>query len=315
MVRRPHLLAAVVLAGLLWLGVFPAAPPWEQGCSAAPSALPNLLTSSAALAAEAKPPPPPASTTSPVTGAAPAEAARNPLDNLIRFLAGGLLAGVLWSALFGYPFSSYWPDRPSPLGLLDLSVLAVFCYLGYVAVKTALHRNHGPPAPSCPSFLRCRTAAPLTVTVAPEAEPGLRDIAASDPTFALAAFGEFARQVMANLHNAWNQQDLAALTDEVGGEVLDYLRMGLKMMNLREEISRLEDLHLTRLEVTAAGREDDRDFIALKVEGQVMDYILQKSSYKLVSGSLTYPAEVRESWRFERRCYPGSWKLTDIQDY
>jgi predicted lipid-binding transport protein (Tim44 family) len=53
----------------------------------------------------------------------------------------------------------------------------------------------------------------------------------------------------------------------------------------------------------------------LKVEGQVVDYILQKNSYKLVSGSLTYPAEVRESWRFERQSDQRSWKLTDIQDY
>lgn len=152
------------------------------------------------------------------------------------------------------------------------------------------------------------------MTVAPEAEAGLGDLAASDPAFDLGAFGEFARQVMANLHHAWNQQDLATLIDEVSGEVLDYLRMGLKMMHLREEVSRLEDLHLTRLVVMAAGCENERDFITLQVEGQVMDYILQKASYKLVSGSLTYPAEMRESWRFERRRHQGSWKLTDIQD-
>lgn len=52
------------------------------------------------------------------------------MDNLVRLLAGGLLAGMLWSTLFGYPFYSYWPDRPFPLGLLDLSVLAAFCYWG-----------------------------------------------------------------------------------------------------------------------------------------------------------------------------------------
>ncbi len=315
MVRRPHLFAAMVLAGFCWLGIFPAAPSWEQGRAGLSLFLLKMSLPAPALAAEARPAPHPAPAKQTASSATPAPAPQNPLDNLVRLLAGGLLAGLLWSKLFGYPFYSYWPDRPFPLGLLDLSVLAAFCYLGFLVIKKTIHRNHGPPAPPCPSFLRCRSPGPLTVTVAPEAEAGLGDLAASDPAFDLAAFGEFAHQVMADLHIAWNQQDLAALTERVSGEVLDYLRMGLKMLNLREEISRLEDLRLTRLVVIAAGRENERDFLTLKVEGQVMDYILQKSSYKLVSGSLTYPAELRECWRFERQGNQISWMLTDIQNY
>lgn len=237
------------------------------------------------------------------------------MNNLVRLLAGGLLAGLLWSVLFGYPYHSYWPDHPMPLGLLDLSVLAAFGYLGFSVLKKIINGDHGPPAPPCPAFLRGRSAAPPTVSVAPEAEPGLKDITASDPAFEVGAFSELARRVMLNLHNAWNQQDLAALSEEVCTEILDYLNMGLKIMNLREEISRVEDLHLTRVVVIAAGQEDDKDFIGLGVEGQVMDYILQKKSYKLVSGSMTYPAEVRECWRFERRSGTGPWKVTDIQNY
>lgn len=314
MVRRPYLIAAVVLAGFWWLGIFPVALSWEQGRSSAPSALLHHVTFSEALAAEAKPPPYPVSATPPIKDSAPAEKAPNPLGNLIRLLAGGLLAGVLWSALFGYPFYSYWPDRPLPMGLLDLSVLAAFCYLGFLVIKKTLGRNHSPPMPSCPSFLRCRSAGPVKLTVSSEAEFGLGEIVACDPAFDVSAFGEFARQVMTHLHNAWNQQDLESLNDEVGEKILEYLRMGLKIMDLREEVSRLEDLHLTLLEVTLAGREDDKDFIILKAEGQVMDYILQKSSYKLVSGSLTYPVQLKEFWRFERSNDPGSWKLADIQD-
>jgi predicted lipid-binding transport protein (Tim44 family) len=315
MIRRPYLSKAVLLAGFLWLGVFLAAPPWEQGRTSLPSGLLNLPTPSPALAAEAKPPRPPVSEKRPAPAATPAQATQNPMDNLVRLLAGGLLAGMLWSVLFGYPFYSYWPDHPFPLGLLDLSVLAVFCYLSFLVIKAAIQRNHGPPANSGPAFLSCRTAVPLTVAVDPEAKQGLSEISAADPVFALCAFGEFARRVMLNLHKAWNQQDLAALTGEVSENLLEYLGMGLKMINLREEISRLEDLRLTRLVVTEAGQEGDKDFIALRLEGQVLEYILQKCSYKLVSGSLTYPVEVRECWRFERRREEGSWKLTDIRDH
>jgi predicted lipid-binding transport protein (Tim44 family) len=315
MVRRPYLSKAVLLAGLLWLGIIQAAPPWEQGRTGPPSFLLDILVASPALAAELKQPQKPALESRPAQTTNPSSVTQNPMDNLLRLLAGGLLAGVLWSVLFGYPFYSYWPDKPWPLGLLDLSVLAAFFYLGYLVLTSAFRKNQETPAPPCPAFLKCRDSDPLTLTVDQEAEPGINDIAASDPDFDLAAFGEFAHRVMLNLHAAWNRQDLEALKDEVEEDLLEYLRMGLKIVSLREEISRLEDLHLRRLVVTAAGQEGDKEYITLWLEGEVMDYILQKSSYKLVSGSLTYPIRARESWRFERRRGQKPWKLMDIQDH
>jgi hypothetical protein len=200
------------------------------------------------------------------------------MSNLVRLLAGGLLSGVLWSVLFGYPFYTYWPDRPWPLGLLDLSVLATFFYLGYLVVKTTIRGGYQPPAPTCPVFLRCQKTSPLTLTVNQGAEPGIQEITAADPAFDVQAFGVFARRLMENLHAAWNQQDLEGLNGEVGEDLLAYLCMGLKILNMREEISRLEDLHLNRLEVTAAGQEGDQEFIVLSLEGELMDYILKKSS-------------------------------------
>jgi predicted lipid-binding transport protein (Tim44 family) len=314
-VRRPYLYKAVLWAGFLWLGIFLAAPPWEQGPPGASFGLWGVRLSSHALAAEAKEPQRPAAANPPADGSIPDKASQNPMNNLIRLLAGGLLAGVLWSMFFGYPFYTYWPDRPWPLGLLDLSVAATFCYLAYLAISSAVRGRRKPPPPPRPAFLKDPKAPPLTVSVSEAAEPGVKDIAAADPGFDLAAFSAFAYQVIKRLHAAWNLQDLDALKAEVGEALLEYLAMGLMILNLREEISRLEDVHLERLELTAAGREGDKEFISLAVEGQVTDYTLQKHSYKLVSGSLTYPATLRELWRFERRGSQEPWKLTDVQDH
>lgn len=313
--RRPNLdkVKAAFLAVFLWLVMLPAAPPWDQGGTGASSMCPGISLSSPVLAAEPQqlhrlP------EKKPVQTSTPAIIDQNPWGNLIRLLAGGLLAGVLWSVLFGYPFYTYWPDRPLPLGLLDLSVLASFFYLGYAVIASALRGPRKPPEPSCPAFLKCRERAPATLTVNPEAEAGIQAIAAADPGFDLAAFGEFARRVMEDLHAAWNRQDLEALAGKVGEDVLQYLGMGLKIFHLREEISRLEDVSLRRLIVTAAGRESGLEFITVRMEGDVMDYILQKSSYKLVSGSLTYPSTLQEVWRFERGA-GQPWKLVDIEDH
>ncbi len=315
MVRRPYLFKTVFLAGLLWLGIIQVAPPWDQGWTGPFSSLLDILVASPALAAESKQPQKLALETRPAKTSPPTPAVQNPMDNLLRLLAGGLLAGALWSVFFGYPFYSYWPDKPWPLGLLDFLVLATFFYLGYLVLRSTFRKNQETSTPPGPAFLKCQDSGPLTLIVDREAEAGVKDIAASDPDFDLAAFGEFAHRVMLNLHAAWNRQDLETLQDEVEEDLLEYLRMGLKIVSLREEISRLEDLHLRSLVVTAASHENDKESITLRLEGEVVDYILQKSSYKLVSGSLTYPTTVRESWRFERRRGQEPWKLTDIQDH
>lgn len=236
------------------------------------------------------------------------------MDNLMRLLAGGLLAGLLWSVLFGYPFYSYWPDRPWPLGLLDLAVLAAFSYLGIRVLRSILQKNQTRPSCPIPAFLRGEHES-ITFTVNPEAETGIRDLAAADPDFDLAAFGEFARGVMLELHAAWNRRDLEGLREKVSDGLLEYLQMGLKLMDLRGEMARLEDLRLRRLTVTAAGQEGDREYLVLRLEGQVLDYVLQKGTYKLVSGSLTYPVPLRELWRFERPRGQKAWRLVDILDH
>lgn len=233
--------------------------------------------------------------------------------NLFRFLAGGLLAGCLWSVLFGYPFYSYWPNEPFPLGLLDLTVAATFLYLGYLAISQRLEARDLVGRP-LPRFSKPGNR-PVSLAVEEAAKPGLAEITARDPSFSLEAFGEQARSLIFDLHDAWNHQDVGPLRERLAENLLGFLQMGLKILGLRNEISRLEDLSLSRLAVVKAEGEGGRESITVQVEGQVMDYVLQRQSYKLLSGSLTYAMELKEYWLFERAGTDGGWRLKDILDY
>jgi predicted lipid-binding transport protein (Tim44 family) len=316
MIRRPDLLKAVFVAGILWLvTVQPALPRDQGGTGASSSHRTYTALANPGSASQSLQHPKSSFIHQKETASAAAETPLppQPIHNLVRLLAGGVLAGLLWSALFGYPYYSYLPDSPWPLGLLDLSAILAFFYLAYLFLKS-VSQNGRNRRPERPSFLDLINSGPARLTVREEAEPGLNEIAAADPDFDLAAFGDFAYGVINDLHAAWNRQDLDSLKGAVGEDLLGYLHMGIKIMNLREEISRLEDLCLNRLVVFAAGSEKEGEFITLLIEGQVMDYILHKSSHKLLSGSLTYPIDLRESWRFERVGGQGPWKLADIQD-
>ncbi len=46
----------------------------------------------------------------------------------------------------------------------------------------------------------------------------------------------------------------------------------------------------------------------------LVDYLLERRSFKLISGSMTYPERLQECWIFEREWGRLSWLLRDIQD-
>jgi predicted lipid-binding transport protein (Tim44 family) len=307
MARRPYLILAVLVFWCLAVqicavgraaGLMTAKPAWAGSTapSQASSAPGEVFGRAPRAAPSAKPP-----------------AADNPgLGNVFRFLAGGLLAGCLWSRLFGYPFYSYWPDEPFPLGLLDLTVVATFGYLGYLAVSRRLEsrmpqgftRRFSKPEPH-----------PVPLEVDEAAKPGLVHIAARDPTFTLEAFESHVRGLIHDLHGAWNRQDLEPLRPRLSGNLLGFLQMGLRILALRQEISRLENLMLRRLAIVQAEGRGQQESITVRFEGQVLDYVLQSGSFRLLSGSLTYPVELKEFWRFERSGPGGNWQLQDIVDY
>ena len=136
----------------------------------------------------------------------------------------------------------------------------------------------------------------------------------SDLNFDLQAFGEEVRLLLLELYEAWNREDLHGLNGRVRDTLLEYLQMGLKIMFLREEISHLEDLSLENITVTAAGVNDGKDFITVRFRGRLLDYVLDKSSGKLLLGSMAYPATFYEYWDLERPQGQSAWVLQDIRE-
>jgi predicted lipid-binding transport protein (Tim44 family) len=230
---------------------------------------------------------------------------------LMNFLAGGLLGGVLWSILFGYPLSLYWSLSNWRFGFLDLMALSTAVYVGY----RLLRPNHFPgEAKPVPGFRIQETMGPAVFTIKNEAGSGLAKFSHAAPAFDLQGFGEYARQMIFDLHEAWNREDLDKIKDRVTEPMLEALRVGLKIISLRGEISRVEDLALSQIIVEAASQGEGWDTITVRFQGLVVDYVLERRSFKLVSGSMSYPERLQELWIFERTRGQQSWLLADIQD-
>jgi predicted lipid-binding transport protein (Tim44 family) len=235
------------------------------------------------------------------------------MDRVVGFLAGGFLATRIWAHCFGYPSNLSWADAGWALGLLDL---AVFFLLGYVGARVAKRLRPGEEALIARRKLSPQPVEPGSppLKVHPRAETGLEEIRRITPDFDLAVFGDYARRFIGTLHNAWNRQELDTLDGQVDSQTLDFLRLGMKVLLLREEISRLEALQLNSLEVVEAGREGDRQFITLRLEGQVLDYVLHRLNQQILAGSFTAPASLSEDWCFARLSEEKIWRLQRIEE-
>jgi predicted lipid-binding transport protein (Tim44 family) len=243
----------------------------------------------------------------------PAPATLAGMDRVVGFLAGGFLATRIWAHCFGYPANLSWAEAGWALGLLDLAVLFL---LGYAGARVAQRIRPGEGVQIARRRLSPRPVEPGSppLKVHPRAESGLEEIRRITPDFDLAGFGDYARRFIATLHNAWNRQELDALNGQVDSQTLDFLRLGLKVLLLREEISRLEDLQLKSLEVVEAGRDGDRQFITLRLKGQVLDYVLHRLNQQILSGSFTAPASLSEDWCFARLSEEKIWRLQRIEE-
>ena len=232
-------------------------------------------------------------------------------QGLLKFMAGGLLGGLLCSLLFGYPASLFWSQGYLPFGFLDVVALSAAAYVGYRLLRPVGPKEAGI---AIPGFPMPESVAPAVFTINNDANPGLAKCFQTDTDTQVAHFVEYARLMIFDLHEAWNHEDLDKVKDRVTPQLQELLGMGLTLLNLRGEISRVEDLALTHIVVVMARQDDGRDVIAVSFQGQVVDYLLERRSFKLISGSMTYPERLQECWIFERQGAQSPWLLADIQD-
>jgi predicted lipid-binding transport protein (Tim44 family) len=315
MPRRPDLTKAILLAGLICLGVFLSSRGWCREGAGTPARFveagqvaPGISAPSFQLAAHQASP---GRQTRP-EGSAALNLPNQPLN--IKWLTGGFLGSLLCHYVYGYPLSYVWQEGLWPPGLLDILVLAALSYLGYTLYRRHTGGGHSAAVEPPPRFLWANNEAPPPFTVREEAWPGLAAIQELDRDFDVEAFGEETRQLLLELYAAWNQEIVNGLNGRVKESLLEYLQMGLKIMSLREERSYLEDMILDGITVTDARVDDGKESITVCFRGRLLDYVLDKASGKLLLGSMAYPATFQEYWDLERPRGPGTWVLCDIRD-
>ncbi len=262
--------------------------------------------------------------TQPFTQSRPSPTAQpSPMGGFWRSMAGGVLGGILGGMLFrslGFA-GGYGGGFGGGFGLFDLLLLAGIGYLIFWIVR----RNRTPQAATATGYYSRMPADSYGSTGAPAAtaerppvsgpedtELGLAHIRQMDPGFDEAAFREWCSDAFFRIQAAWMHRDLdkvrTLLTEEVQGD----FRKQIEEARAKRQINKLENITVRSVELTEAWQEQGQDYLTVRFLANLLDYTVDETTGKIVSGSDSEPVKFEEFWTWVRPVGPNSWRLSAI---
>jgi predicted lipid-binding transport protein (Tim44 family) len=233
-------------------------------------------------------------------------------------LAGGLAGGFLGSLLFGGlgHGAAGAGGGGGGIGFLEILLLGLGAYLLFRFIRgrkknaqpTAYQDNYTPPPYPQES--------PVAATPSPvqEVEAGLSHIQSMDARFDPAAFKDWVQDLFFKIQAAWENQDLGLVLPFLGPEIKEMFSRDLEEQKSRGQVNRLENIAVRSVDITEAWQEEGKDFITVFFYANLLDFVEDRKTGAVVSGSKVEPVKFREFWTFVRPVGGGNtWQLSAIQ--
>lgn len=237
-------------------------------------------------------------------------------------LAGGLLGGALGGMLFGSMFGMGGGSGMGILPLLLLGGVGYFFYKRFIKPPVAgTYQGYQPPGQAPGSFfsgiqpgvMGGVVPPPMTGALSGTLAEGLAMIRQTDPGFDENHFVEVASDVFFKVQAGWMRRDIASYRHLLGEDLAaDYERQFAEMRELGH-INKLESISVRKVEVVAAGKENDEDFVTVLFTANLLDYTVDEHSGALVEGSMTDPVKFAEEWTWARPVGTEAWKLEGLK--
>lgn len=221
-------------------------------------------------------------------------------------LLSGLAAGFLGAGLFGMlSGGGFFSGLGSFAGILGFLVqIAIVVLLARWLV--GFLRNQGPAMAMAGSSRGA--AAPRTQPPA----PGGGTAGAPPPVAIGPSDYQAFEQTLKAIQAAYGSEDLEALRHYATPEMVSYFGQDLNDNAAKGLVNRLGEPTLLQGDLAEAWRERDDDYATVAMRFSLTDAMVERTTGRVVSGSLDQPQEATEIWTFRRK--PGSrWMLSAIQ--
>ncbi|MBU4262060.1 MAG: Tim44 domain-containing protein [Proteobacteria bacterium] len=265
-------------------------------------------------------------TSSPTYTKPPAQSTTRPTSTptgggFMRGMAGGLLGGAIGGMLFGGLLSG-----GSGIGLLPILLfggIAFFIYRRFIssrqvpAYASCQQPMNGPGKifsgsmpggsdmqnpPPPPSFNSGGTLA-----------EGIAMIRRSEPDFDPDHFKEVAQDVFFQVQAGWMRRDISSYRHLLGQRLAGEYESHFADMRAKGHINKLESMAVRKVEVVAAGVDNNEEFVTVLFTANLLDYTVDEHSNAIVSGSNTDPVKFAEKWTWARPIGVEIWKLEGVE--
>lgn len=232
----------------------------------------------------------------------------SPSGGFLRGMAGGIAGGFLGSMLFGsMGHAAGGMGGGGGIGLIEILLFAGLAYFGFKWWKNrqqptaALgHVTQRHSVLDMDSHAAGRIGSPNSTPFQELAPAGIDSDTASDIFF--------------KVQGAWTRRDLSTLSNLLDRDMQETLGRDCDELKRNQQINRLENISVRRVEVTRSWLEDGQEFSTVRFTANLLDYTVNEKDGAVVDGSDSVPVKFEEDWTFAKpEGSYASWQLVGIR--
>lgn len=236
----------------------------------------------------------------------------------MRSLAGGLIGGMIGGMLFrSLGFGGDW--GAGGIGFFDIILIGLILYGIWWYIGK---RRREATAPAGAAYFRDATAVGQQTSLdkplfgqqaqGSDIDTGLGHIRQMDPHFDEERFKDQCMDNFFMIQGAWANRDLSAVRNLLTDEMSRIIQNDADELIKNRRINRLENIAVRVVEPIEAWQEAGNDFITVRFYANLLDYTIDETTGKVVSGSKTDPVKFEEFWTFTRPVGNNPWQLSSI---
>ena len=144
-------------------------------------------------------------------------------------------------------------------------------------------------------------------------DAAFRQMAERDASFSEQAFVGLAKENFIRFQNAWSTRDLEPVRDLMDKEIYAEVQRDIEGLRSEGKINKLDDVDVGNAEIVEAWNEEGFEFITVRYEASLCDYVVDERSGDIIEGSRTQRVNFAEHWTWARPEGPNAWFLSAIE--
>jgi predicted lipid-binding transport protein (Tim44 family) len=240
--------------------------------------------------------------------------------SLLYGIGGGLLGGMIGNLLFGgagHAAGGGWGGSGG-FGFGDIIIILLILGIGYWVFRRFKARREmqmsaaGPAGYGAYAYNEPAEETYPSQSREDSALAGLRHIKDMDSSFDEGRFKETVEDQFFKIQSAWTKRDLTGVKQLLNPEMQANFQTEIDRAIAKKEMNRLENVAVRQVEIVDAVQDQGEEYITVKFLASLLDYTVDETTGRVVSGSASDPVKFLEYWTFARKVGERNWVLAGI---